>query len=102
MMDRRKIEIYSAGCPLCDGAASAIEEIAAPAHDVAVLNLNDAAVASRARALGVRSAPAVAIDGEILSCCAGGGLSERTLREGLGLPAQPEAESVRRRGGGCC
>ena len=102
MTDGRKIELFSAGCPLCDDAANLVEEIAGASHDVAVLNLNEAKVASRARTLGVRSAPAVAIDGELLDCCAGGGINERTLREGLEQPAQPKAENKHQRRGGCC
>jgi hypothetical protein len=45
-------------------------------------------VARRAKALGVRSVPAVAIDGKLAGCCAGRGPDEETLRaEGLGRPA---------------
>jgi glutaredoxin len=45
-------------------------------------------VARRAKALGVRSVPAVAIDGKLAGCCAGRGPDEEALRaEGLGRPA---------------
>lgn len=47
--------------------------------------MNDAAVASRAKGLGIRSVPAVVIDGELADCCTGRGPDEATLRSaGLG------------------
>jgi glutaredoxin 3 len=47
--------------------------------------MNDIAVARRARELGVRSVPAVAINGQLASCCTGGGIKEAELRAaGLG------------------
>lgn len=49
--------------------------------------MNDAAVASRARQLGIRTVPAVVIDGKLADCCAGRGPDEAALRaEGLGQP----------------
>jgi glutaredoxin 3 len=44
-------------------------------------------VAERAKSLGVRSVPAVVIDGKLAGCCAGRGPEETTLRDaGLGVP----------------
>jgi len=47
--------------------------------------MNDAHAADRARQLGVRSVPAVVIDGKIGDCCAGRGPREAILKAaGLG------------------
>jgi hypothetical protein len=55
---------------------------------VSVLDMNQPKVAERARSLGVRSVPAVAIDGKLAGCCAERGPDETTLRaSGLGQPA---------------
>jgi glutaredoxin 3 len=44
-------------------------------------------VASRAKRLGVRSVPAIVINGRLADCCTGGGPNEHTLRAaGLGQP----------------
>jgi len=44
-------------------------------------------VAERAAAYGIRSVPAVVVDGEPASCCAGRGVSEEGLRAaGVGAP----------------
>ncbi len=49
--------------------------------------MNDEKVAERAKALGIRSVPAVVIDGKLAGCCAGRGIDEGTLKdEGLGRP----------------
>ena len=87
-MSRRKIEVFTAGCPACDETVQMVREVACPSCEVVVLDMHDPAVADRAGQLGVRSVPAVAIDGELAGCCAGRGPDEATLRAaGLGRPA---------------
>lgn len=88
MATKRKIEIFSAGCPACDETVSLVNRLACPSCDVAVLDMHDAAVAKRAKELGVRTVPAVAIDGTLADCCTSCGPDESTLRAaGLGQPA---------------
>ena len=65
MAAKRKIEIFSAGCPSCDEAVSRIKALACPSCEIVVLDMKDAAVAQRAKTLGVRSVPAVSIDGRL-------------------------------------
>jgi hypothetical protein len=87
MTAKRKVEVFSAGCPACDETVALVRRAACPSCDVSVLDLHDPAVAQRARALGVRSAPAVVIDGKLADCCQGRGPSEAALRAaGLGQP----------------
>jgi glutaredoxin 3 len=85
MNSQRKIEVFSAGCPACQAAVDLVNAAACPSCEVTVLDMNDIAVARRARELGVRSVPAVAINGQLASCCTGGGIKEAELRAaGLG------------------
>jgi len=87
MADKRKIEVFSAGCPACGQTIALVERLACPSCEVTVLDMNEPAVAERARSLGVRSVPAVAINGKLADCCAGRGPDEAVLREaGLGQP----------------
>lgn len=87
MTTKRKVEVFSAGCTLCDDAVSMVQSIACPSCHVEVLNMNDPHVASRAKSLGVQRVPAVAVDGKLADCCAGSGPDEATLRAvGLGQP----------------
>lgn len=85
-MTNRKVEVFSAGCALCAETAKLVESLACPSCDVTVLDMKDEAVAQRARALGVRAVPAVAVDGKLLDCCRGG-VKEQVLRDaGIGSP----------------
>jgi glutaredoxin 3 len=79
-MATRKIEVFSAGCAACDETIALINRIACPSCEVTVLDMKDAAVADRAKSLGIRSVPAVVVDGKLAACCAGGS-DERALRE---------------------
>ena len=84
---RRKIEIFSAGCPVCNSVVARIEEAACPSCDVRVLDMRTAEVQARAERLGVRSVPAVAIDGKLADCCSSRGVDMAVLRAaGLGRP----------------
>ena len=87
MRTKRKVEVFSAGCPTCQETVKLVKSLACPSCEVQVLDMNDPAVAGRAKGLGVRSVPAVAIDGKLAECCAGRGPDEDTLlTAGLGKP----------------
>lgn len=87
MSARRKIEVFSAGCPACDDVIDLVNGVACPSCEVTVLDMHDPKVAARAKSLGVRSVPAVAIDGALAGCCAGRGPDEAALRAaGIGTP----------------
>jgi len=86
-MSSTKVEIFSAGCSVCNETVELVKRISCPSCDLTVLNLNDQKVAQRARSLGIRSVPAAVIDGKLASCCAGGGPNESDLRAaGIGQP----------------
>jgi len=88
MSNKRKIEVFSAGCPACRETIDLVNQVACPSCEVSILDMNDPAVASRAKGLGIRSVPAVVIDGKLADCCAGRSPDEATLRAaGLGQPA---------------
>lgn len=85
MATKRKIEVFSAGCPACQDVVALVQSVACPSCEVSVLDMNDPKVASRAKGLGIHSVPAVLIDGKLADCCTGRGPQEATLRAaGLG------------------
>jgi hypothetical protein len=87
MAAKRKIEVFSAGCPACQETVKLVQQIACPSCDVSILDMNDPSVAQRAKGLGIRSVPAVVINGKLADCCQGRGPDEATLRTaGLGQP----------------
>ena len=87
MATKRTIEIFSAGCSACQETVELVNRIACPSCDVTVLDMHNPEVARRAKSLGIRSVPAVVINGTLADCCAGRGIDEDTLRAaGLGQP----------------
>jgi glutaredoxin 3 len=87
MSIKRKIDIFSAGCPLCQEAIEQVNRLACPSCEVTVLDTRDPSVANRAKALGVRAVPAVVVDGNLAPCCAGRGPTKSELHAaGVGQP----------------
>ena len=86
MVEKRKVEVFSAGSALCVDTLKQVWAIACPSCEVVILDMKDAETAQRAKDLGVRTVPAVAVDGKLLDCC-NGGVDEQTLRAaGVGSP----------------
>ena len=85
MRQRRKIEVFVAGCPCCTEAVELIEFLAGTEHNIEIRDMHDPDVAVAASGYGIRSLPAVVIDGRLADCCAGRGPDEMTLtREIIG------------------
>lgn len=79
----RTIEVFSAGCPACVDVIDLVKKLAGADHHVHVRDMRQAETAALAKQLGVRSVPAVAVDGVLASCCAGRGPDEQHLRDAL-------------------
>lgn len=85
MSGKRKVEIFSAGCPACQEAVDGVKQLAGISAEVEVLDMHRQDVAAKAKQLGVQSVPAVAIDGKLADCCIGRGVDPETLRrQGVG------------------
>ncbi len=87
MTAKRKIEVFSSGCPVCDGTIEEIKKASCPSCDVTVLDMKETKVAERAKSLGIRSIPAVIINGKLSTCGCGCGVDIEELKKaGLGQP----------------
>jgi glutaredoxin 3 len=83
---KRKVEIYSAGCSICKGVVDMINEISCQSCTVSIHDMQDEAIAQKAKQLGIQSVPAVVIDGVLVEH-GGRGYSPANLREaGVGRP----------------
>ncbi len=88
MAAKRKVEVFTAGCSVCDETVQLVKRIVCESCDVTVLDMDDAKVAERAKSLGVRSIPAVVVNGQLATCCADVGPNEEALRNtGIGQVA---------------
>lgn len=60
-----------------------VRKVAGPEHELEIHDMHQQEVAARAKQQGVRSLPAIVVDGKLAGCCAGRGPDEQALREAL-------------------
>ncbi|MHC4858632.1 MAG: glutaredoxin domain-containing protein [Planctomycetota bacterium] len=84
MAAKRVFEVFSAGCVVCNEVIAEIREQACESCEVRILDMSEAEVAERARSLGIRTVPAVVVDGRLADCCSARGVDLDVLK-GLGL-----------------
>ena len=84
MSEKRIIEIFSAGCPACSEAIEQVRDISCTSCEIMVLDMNDPAVAARAKELGVGSVPAVVVNGKLAAGTGGCIDLEGLKKDGVG------------------
>ncbi|MFZ1684124.1 MAG: thioredoxin family protein [Candidatus Zixiibacteriota bacterium] len=86
-MKKRTIEVFVAGCPVCDESVKLVRAIACPSCDVQILDMRtDKEAQAKASHYGVNRVPTVVVDGKMAGCCQQGGIDENTLRSlGVGV-----------------
>ena len=82
MAGTKKIEIFSAGCSACKETIEMVKRLAG-SHEVVIHDMNKSDIASKAKQYGVRTVPAVVVDGKLASCCTNRGPEEHVLRAAL-------------------
>lgn len=86
MSKKRKVEVFTAGCPVCDDAVKLVNRIACGSCDVEVLDTRQPDFAKRAEGYGIQAVPSIVIDGKLAGCCVGKRIDEKSLRaEGIGV-----------------
>ncbi|MCA1602010.1 MAG: thioredoxin family protein [Acidobacteria bacterium] len=87
MADKRKVEIFSAGCPECEEAIKMVRSIACHSCEIEVLDMHNSDVAAKAAKYGALRLPAIAVDGKLADCCTVPGIDKSSLRAaGVGVP----------------
>ena len=79
----KKVEVFSAGCSACEDTVATLNGLSG-SKEVTVLDMKDPSVASRAKSLGIRSVPAVLVDGKLADCCSGRGVNANTIQAAIG------------------
>lgn len=80
---KHTIEVFSAGCETCKQTVDLVKRLTGSESEVKVHDMHQTEIAKRAHGYGVRSVPAVVIDGKLAGCCSGRGPDEHVLREAL-------------------
>ena len=80
---KHAIEVFSAGCSTCKQTVDLIKRLAGADTEVRIHDMHQPEIAKRAQGHGIRSLPAVVIDGKLAGCCSGRGPDEHVLLEAL-------------------
>jgi glutaredoxin len=84
----RRVEVFTADCSVCDDVVQQVKDLACDNCEVIVYDLNRGCETNeckdKAEQYGVRSVPAVAIDGKLMDCCTNGVDVEALKAAGLG------------------
>ena len=71
--EKRRVEVFTAGCPLCEDAVSLVTSLACPSCEVQIYDLREGCATNECREkavrYGVTAVPAVAVNGVVLDCC---------------------------------
>lgn len=87
----RKVEVFTAGCPLCDETVKMVQDLACEHCDVSIYDLQSRSeeYLEKAKSYGVNSVPTVVVNGKVLDCCKRGKITRGDLEAaGIGQPLE--------------
>jgi len=86
-MAKHLIEVFTAGCPVCDDAVNVANSAAGPSCEVKVYDLNKGCETGecrdKAKLYGIKRIPAVVVNGKLSDCCIAGGVSEKAISSAI-------------------
>lgn len=86
MTPKREVEIFTAGCFLCDEAVKTVKAIACADCKVIVYDLHTEGI-EKAKEYRVTCVPTVVVDGKMVDCCVRGRVDSEMLKAaGIGSP----------------
>jgi glutaredoxin len=87
----RKVEVFTAGCPLCDETVKMVQDLACESCEISIYNLQSKTpeYLEKAKSYGVNSVPTVVVNGKVLGCCKRGRITREDLETaGIGQPIE--------------
>ena len=87
---KRQIEIFTAGCPVCEPVVQLVKETAGKDCEITLHNLSEQCESkiciSKMNGYNITSLPTVAVNGKLLACCQNKNISVDELKNvGIGL-----------------
>lgn len=80
----RRVEVFTAGCPVCDPVVTLVKSLICPSCDLKVYDLREGCAPDECRdkatRYGITAVPAVAVDGVLLDCCRRGPITAELLQ----------------------
>ena len=72
-MSKRLVEVFTAGCPLCDEAVKLVRELACEYCEVKIWDMRAENITDKGRdklsQYGIHRVPAVVVNGQLAECC---------------------------------
>ncbi len=72
-MAKHIVEVFTAGCPLCDETVKLVRNLACENCDVQIYDLREGCASNECREkatrYGIHRVPAVVVDGKLAECC---------------------------------
>ncbi|MFZ5976267.1 MAG: glutaredoxin [Hydrotalea flava] len=86
---KRKIELFTAGCTVCDPVVEMVKAMACSSCEVIIYNIAESCdtkeCSEKVKSYGINTVPAIAVNGKLLSCCLHNGISVEELKSaGIG------------------
>jgi glutaredoxin len=83
-MNKSKIEIFTAGCPLCNSVVGMVKELASEwSYELIIYDLvkqyENKECKTRVELYNVKRLPSVVVDGKLLACCTNQDITSQDL-----------------------
>ena len=82
-MKTNKVEIFTAGCSLCDETVEEVKNIFSE-KEIIIYNLIKALDLNKAKEYEIYRVPSVVVNGRLLNCCKNNKVDKKELTEALG------------------
>lgn len=80
---KRQIEVFTAGCPVCEPVVKTVKDMVCDSCEVTIYDLSEQGESKvcvdKIKQYNITSLPAIAVNGELLSCCKDRGVSREEL-----------------------
>ncbi|MFI5323347.1 MAG: glutaredoxin [Thermodesulfobacteriota bacterium] len=84
MASKRKVEVFTAECTVCEQTVELVRKVACPSCEVIIYDLREGCITNECRdkvkLYRITRLPAVVVNGNLLDCCKIGPVSENDLR----------------------
>ncbi len=90
MVLKRKVEVFTAGCSVCEDTVKMVKDLACESCELTVYNLNEPCNSGdcleKVKEYGIKRLPTVVVDGKIADCCVTSGPTRESLKAaGIGV-----------------
>ena len=87
---KRTVEIFTAGCPVCDPVVQLVKETSCDNCEITIYDLvkqcEEKTCTDKMRQYGINRVPSIVVNGELLDCCDRAITKQDLTNAGIGQP----------------